>query len=128
VKVEKMNGYVMVSFYNYQGASRDFHQRGFLLTGNGFVAEVSGQKQSGSFDSFRKKMEAVHIEDTLYSGVHGRQTYLRRTKYSRSGLSLDCEYSPVSEGIKHAAVNGKVPEYPRLKATGLDVSGLFFDQ
>jgi len=125
VRVEQANDYVVVSFVNYEGPSRDFARRGFLLTGNGFVCEVRSEAEC-SLDRFRADMAAVEVSDYLFACDHSRQTVLRRTRYTRLGLELDCEYSPVSEGVKHVAVNGRVPSQPVLEVTGLDLSRLPF--
>lgn len=126
VKVEKANDYVIVSFYNYEGPDRDFPRRGFLLTSNGFVAEVGSQRESGSFEAFVDRMKGIKIRDELFTCMHWRWTYMRRVRYEREGLVLECEYSPVTEGIKYAAVNGKLVETPVLEVTGLDVSKVPF--
>lgn len=71
-------------------------------------------------------MKDVDINDTITANIHTRWTGLRRTKYERKGLKIECEYSPVSEGIKHISINGNIPERPRLKITGMDISKLHF--
>jgi hypothetical protein len=126
VRVELVNGYVVVSFYNYQGPSRDFSEQDFLLTGNGFVAEVGSEQESGSFASFRRLNQEPHIHDELFTCTHYRWRSLRRTKYEREGLTLECEYSPVMEGIKCITVNGRIPQTPILQLTGLDSGKLPF--
>lgn len=126
VKVEHTEDYLMISFYNYEGEARDFCARGFLLTGNGFVAEVRSKAESGSFQSFMDSFKNMVITDKLQVSVHSRQTFIRNTCYERPGLKLACEYSPVSEGIKHMSVNGKELEQPKLYISGFDINNLPF--
>ncbi|AEE96529.1 hypothetical protein [Mahella australiensis] len=126
IKVEQTNDYVMVSLYNYEGPARDFPRRGFLLTGNGFVSEVRSEDEVGSFENFRDMMKDVKTSDELFTCMHWRWTYMRRTKYERDGLTMECEYSPASEGVKCVSINGSVSEAPKLKISGIDVDGLPF--
>ena len=121
VTVEKKNGLVIVSFFNYRGPERDFASRGFLLTGNGFVCEVRRADAYGSFAEFRESMSRFSLEDRLETNPHVRQTYQRITKYRAAHVCLECEYSPVSEGIRYQAVNGRLLEEPKLQADGLDM-------
>jgi hypothetical protein len=39
---------------------------------------------------------------------------MRSVAYRREGLEMACEYSPVSEGVKYMAVNGKTYGGARL--------------
>ena len=141
VRVELVNDYLMVSFYNYQGPARDFSAREFLTTGNGFVAVIESDSDSphpppaagggqggglGDFAAFRAQHAAPEITDQLLTHVHSRWTYLRRTSYREGDLHLQAEYSPLSEGIKHLAINGRVPQTPVLEVTGLEVETLPF--
>ncbi|MDF2658833.1 MAG: hypothetical protein K0Q94_1624 [Paenibacillus sp.] len=124
VKVEKVNGYLTVSFYNYEGEARDFAKRGFLLTGNGFVAEVRSEAEVGSFDAFRQLFRNVRIVDEWAYG--SAITSMRRTVYERADTKLECIWSPLTEGVKMAAINGKVPKEPLLAITGIDTAKLPF--
>jgi hypothetical protein len=124
VKVDKWNNCISVSFYNYEGPERDFAKRGYLLTGNGFIAEVRSEAEVGSFENFRSMFTNVKITDEWSYGTN--ITRMRRTKYERDELTMECVWSQLSEGVKFAAINGRIPAAPRLKITGLDVSKLPF--
>ncbi|RAV13343.1 hypothetical protein [Paenibacillus contaminans] len=124
VKVERINDYLAVSFYNYEGEARDFAKRGFLLTGNGFVAEVRSEAEVGSFDNFRHMFQDGKIVDEWAYG--NAITSMRRTVYERDGLKMECIWSPLTEGVKMAAINGKIPKEPLLAITGLDTARLPF--
>jgi hypothetical protein len=126
VRVRLVNNFVLISFYNYQGPTRDFSIEDFLLTGNGFVTEVASEREVGSFAAFRAKMQQVSVHDELFTCVHYRWANLRRTIYERDGLELACEYSPITEGIKYQTVNGRVPATPQLEVTGIDTCALPF--
>ena len=105
------NGFLTVSFYNYEGPRRKFAMGELLLTGNGFVAETGTRAEWGSFEHFRAQAEDYEISDGWQSTIHSRFSTLRKTVYRKSGLTLACEYSPVTEGIKALTVNGEpLPE------------------
>lgn len=124
VKVEKINDYLTVSFYNYEGQERDFARRGFLLTGNGFVAEIRSEAEVGSFDNFRQMFDDVKITDEWAYG--NAITSMRRTVYERDELKMECIWSPLTEGIQHASINGKIPNEPLLSIAGLEANKLPF--
>lgn len=124
VKVEKVNEYLTVSFYNYEGPAKDFAKRGLLLTGNGFVAEVGSEAEDGSFESFRSRLANARVLEEWAHGNH--LTHMRRTVYEREGLRLECVWNPISEGIKLMTVNGRIPPEPMLAIDGLDTGELPF--
>jgi hypothetical protein len=53
-------------------------------------------------------------------------TSMRRTVYERDELKMECIRSPLTEGVKMAAINGKIPAKPLLAITVLDTSRLPF--
>lgn len=126
VEVRLDGMYLRISFFNYQGQKRDFARRGFLLTQNGFAAEISAPRESGNFDTFRKEQSLHQIEDYLDSSEHSRQTFVRKTCYQSGRVSLACAYSPVSEGIQYTTINDYPMPEPKLEITGFDVSALPF--
>ena len=127
VKVKNSpNGYMVVSFYNYEGEEKDFATRGFLLTQNGFVFEIHDKKDFSSFQEFREAMEEYQLTDTLQTNTHVRQTYQRIVEFERAGVSLSCECSPVSEGVRYLMVNHRPVSTEKLRITGLDTGSLPF--
>ncbi|MDR6550867.1 hypothetical protein [Paenibacillus qinlingensis] len=126
VRIEKVNGYLLLSFMNYEGDCRDFEPEAFVLTGNGFVAQIVSESEVGSFEAFKEEAAQALIRDEASAHAHSRQTTLRRTSFEGRGVKLACEYSPASEGIKYVEIGGVIPENPRLFITGLDVSRLPF--
>lgn len=127
VRVERAYDYLLISFYNYEGEERDFDPKTFLLTGNGFAAQVSSEAEAGSFSAFRTAAEKAFVQDAVFFSSHSRRTVLRRTSFETAeGVKLRIEYSPVSEGIKYMEVNGEILGNERLVMTGYDVSQLPF--
>ncbi|WP_214629267.1 hypothetical protein [Paenibacillus agaridevorans] len=126
IEVDMSGAYKLVSFCNYTGPERDFGRQELLTMANGFVVEVGSVSEHGSFEAFRKLMKGALLEDRFYSNVHTRGTRIRHTSYSRPGLSLACEYSPSTEGIKYMEINGRVPVVKPLATSGLSYSSLPF--
>lgn len=118
VKVRTSKGFVIVSFYNYEGEERHFSSRELAATGNGFVVEVGSARQHGSFEQFRTALYSAAVSEVWRSSPHSRWTLSREVAYVRDGLSLACEYSPASEGIRSILVNGQEPPPPRLHMSG----------
>ncbi|UJF34292.1 hypothetical protein [Paenibacillus hexagrammi] len=126
IRAEKSNGFMILSFYNYEGRQRDFSKEEFLLTGSGFITEFGSEQQYGSFQLFKQAVSSHRCSDQYLTNIHMRDRTVRQTVYERGGVKLACEYSPVSEGIRYMSVNGRPIGDVALAATGLDVSKLPF--
>lgn len=120
------NGFLLISFYNYSGAARDFAMKDMLLTGNGFLAEVRCQKEAGSFEEFRKTAAGFTVSDEWQCTVHSRFSTIRKTYCRKGDLEFSCEYSPVSEGIKQISVNGQPLPEDKIYMSGFDCTTLPF--
>lgn len=99
VTVSQNNGYMSVSFYNYEGPPRRFTRKELLNTLNGFVAEIGSKAEYGSFDRFQSVVNAGRVEDVVESEQ-------RITSYARPGVRLEFCHSLYFGGIKYALVDG----------------------
>ena len=120
------NGFLIVSFYNYEGPKKAFSMREILLTGNGFVAETGTEAEWGRFENFRAQAEDYEVSDGWQSTIHSRFSTLRKTSYRKGDLELACEYSPVTEGIKALTVNGEPLSSEKIHIDGFDGTNLPF--
>lgn len=118
------DGMLEVALYNYLGQRRDFARRDFLHIRNGFAFTVSSADECDSFKTFVEKESKVIISDTLISTVHSRQTIVRSVKAEFDDMTLACEISPASEGIKYMTCNDFPIERPKLFATDFDMESL----
>ena len=118
MQVEQIEHYTMISFVNKTGAAKDFGHREILEVGNGFVAEISSEDESGSFESFIATVSRGGIYDEREMINNGK--YVRHIKYTRDDIILEGEVAPISGGVKFLTVNGKIPYFDRLDITGLD--------
>ena len=117
VRVEMLNRFLMISFYNYEGPSRDFTPEQLDRTSNGFVAEIGTLDEIGNMEEFRQRLLSATLEDVT-SG------HDRSVQYQRNGLSFECVYRPQTEEIRRALLNGSPFEQPRFSATGLPLDFL----
>lgn len=126
VEAKWVNGHLLISFYNYSGPVRNFGMKEMLLTANGFVAQIGRTAEYGSLEAFRAWASDILIRDSWQNTAHSRFTTLRRTEVCCHGTSLSCEYSPVSEGVKHITVNGQPLSQEKLYISGFDCRTLPF--
>jgi hypothetical protein len=124
VKSEIVQDYLTVSFYNYEGPPRDFAKRGLLLTGNGFIAEVRSEAEVGDFETFRRMFAQARTQEKWAYG--NKITHMRYTQYERPGLQMECVWNPISEGIKYASINGRIPQEHSLSMSGFPADSLPF--
>ena len=118
------NGMLEISLFNYFGDLCNFARRDFLHIRNGFAFSVSSADECSSFDEFVLKESKVSVSDKLISTVHSRQTIVRSVKAVFDDMTLSCEISPASEGIKYIACDDFPIERPKLFATGFDMGSL----
>ena len=82
------------------------------------------EEEIGSFEEFIKKESKTEITEEYLVSVHSRMTYVRKVEIEHPDVSLSCEYSPSTEGIKHISKGNYAINIPKLYATGFDVSTL----
>ncbi len=117
VRLERVNGFGMVSLINYEGPARTFSDGELATCLNGVVVDVAAAEDwrtQGGFEAFRRLHAGVCITDTFAAA-----DAMRHVSYGREGLDLEMEISPVSDGIKYALVNGRPPKKPAFEAPGL---------
>jgi hypothetical protein len=100
VHMEQIDGYLAIHLINYEGTGRSFTRRDLVNTLNGFVAEVGGVKEYGSFAAFQTRTGGAELIDRL-EGVQ------RVIRYSRAGVALDLSYSIPHDGLKYTLVDGQ---------------------
>ncbi|TLS52582.1 hypothetical protein FE782_08070 [Paenibacillus antri] len=121
VKLERFEEYLLLSFYNYEGPARAFEPKEAALLTNGFVVHVGSAAEHGSFESFRRHAAAGSLRDET---THQLEGYTRRIRYEHPDVTFDFAYSPRSEGVLYASVNGRPRPEPRFEATGYDAARL----
>jgi len=123
VKIERSGEYAMISFFNYEGPAKTFSPKEAMLLANGFVVHVGSEAEDGSFDAFRARASAGSLSDEMTQQLEG---YTRRIRYAHPDATFDFAYSPRSEGVLYAAIDGRPRPEPRFAASGFDAKALPF--
>lgn len=110
VRIEEVNGYLTISFYNYEGPPKRFTRKELLLTRNGFVAEL-GAKPQESLAAFRKRLAGAILRDDIAAVDQ------RTVAYQQRGAQLSLSHSMYYDGLKFAAIDGKQQPRPKLDYT-----------
>jgi hypothetical protein len=100
VRIEQANGFLSIHLINYEGSAKSFTRRQLLEIRNGFVAEVGGREDYGSFESFEQTYRQGKITDEVIAAQ-------RLISYKRPGMSLALAYSLAFDGLKNALVNDR---------------------
>jgi hypothetical protein len=100
VRIEEAKGFLSIHFVNYEGSGRSFTRQQLLEISNGFVAEVGGREDYGSFENFGRAYRDREITDEVISAQ-------RVISYKRSGVALGLSYSLASDGLKYASVEDR---------------------
>jgi hypothetical protein len=99
LRIEEQDHYLSIQFINYEGSFRRFDRRDLLHTLNGFVAEVAGPSDAGSFAAFREKVNNGQATDRVGADQ-------RVVSYRRTGVSLEMSYSLTNDRLKYTLVDG----------------------
>lgn len=123
VRVEKVENYVMISFYNYEGPAKSFEPKEIKLTSAGFVVHVKQLSEMRNLREFMDMADSGTLSDRMTSQLGG---HVRRIRYTNKDTDLNFVYSPITEGILVDTINGRPREASIFKATGVDSSKLPF--
>jgi hypothetical protein len=115
IRLERVGDYRTISFFNYEGPARAFDQATLRETFNGFLVQVSGPAEAGSFAAFRAAWSIELLEDWWMSGN-------RRTRVITRGHELLLNWSALSDTLRTETIDGREPRRERLWATGLDLA------
>ena len=124
IEIKKRDGFLEIDLINYHGKKKDFSRREFILCRNGYMISVSSKEEIASFEEFVKKESETEIKEEYLVSVHSRMTYVRKVEIEHPDVSLSCEYSPSTEGIKHISKGDYAINIPKLYASGFDVTTL----
>ena len=124
IEINKRDGFLEIDIFNYKGEVKDFSRREFVLCRNGYMISVSSKEEIASFEEFVQKESKTEISEEYLVSVHSRMTYVRKVEINHPDVSLSCEYSPSTEGIKHISKGDYAINIPKLYATDFDVSEL----
>lgn len=124
MEIKQRDGFLEIDLINYKGSRKDFSRREFILSRNGYMISVSSKEEISSFEEFVEKESKTKIKEDYLVSVHSRMTYVRKVEIEHPDVSLSCEYSPSTEGIKHISKGDYAINIPKLYASDFDVSCL----
>lgn len=100
VHIEEANRFLSIHFINYDGEEKEFTRLSLLQISNGFVAEVGGLQDYGSFEAFENMYRDGNITDEVMADQ-------RVVTYQRPGVALALSHSLRYDGLKYALVDGR---------------------
>ena len=107
VRVEQRPDGLALAFTGIAGTPRHMTRKELKLFRFGFVFSALSREECGSFDNFCHTMTEYALQDQLIANHHTRFAYERRVSFRGGGDTLECAYSPVTEGIRILRANGK---------------------
>jgi len=113
------NGYGVISFYNYQGPQRDFDGDEIVDIRSGFALEIASAAEAGSFEEFRQQAAKIEIADNFSVDV-------RHLRILYKGNDYHVIYSPHTEGVRCATINGQPLPTPKFQTQAFEVGKLPF--
>ena len=111
VRIEEREGYLSIQLINYEGPGRNFSRKELLNTLNGFVAELGGVKDYGSFEEFRRTTAGGMLSERVLANQ-------RVARYSRKGVVLELSHSLTYDGLKYASIDEKMQPRPAFEIGG----------
>ena len=114
IRSRRENGYRVISFFNYEGRTRNFAQPDLKRIQNGFVFEVSTLREHKSIPAFLKTLRRAELSDTTLMEA-------RQVRYLRAGREMLLWMDPLQQTVKAASLNGRATTCPPLEADGLDL-------
>lgn len=116
IRTRLVNGYLDLQLVSYEGKPRAFTEHELCATLTGFALSVADAETWTSFDAFCESERGAQITENQIRPSR------RETVFSREDLNLAMEISPLSEGIKYAAINGSLAPEDRFTVNGHPVS------
>jgi len=118
VRVEFVNRYHMISFFNYEGPPRAFNEEELGRTLNGVIAVVSLQREE-RYEDFCRRVTSAQLVDYYCF-------FARTTRYRLGDTEFGFSYAVQFDRVRHATINGKPVPRPIWDADGLPSERLPF--
>jgi len=118
VRTRLINGFLELALVSYEGEPRTFTDFELCGTLTGFVLSIADAEDGSSFDGFCEAEAAAEIHE------HPARPSRRKTTFRRGDLELAMELSPISEGIKHATIHGRLAPEDRFSVNDREVRPL----
>ncbi|MBI4023907.1 MAG: hypothetical protein HY360_02940 [Verrucomicrobia bacterium] len=113
IRSTQENKYRVISFYNYEGAARDFQMHELQVVPNGFIFEASTLREHKDVPAFLRDLRKAEVSDSTVLEA-------RRVRYLRDGRELFLWMDAARQTIQAATVNGRPPEAAPLRVDGVE--------
>ncbi|MFW6313755.1 MAG: hypothetical protein ACOC2N_07715, partial [Spirochaetota bacterium] len=121
--VERRGNYLYLSFINYDGPTRRFVDEELQLTSAGCVVHVKSVREGWGVDRLREYVASFGLTDGMREQLGGTIRWIR---YGNDELEPEFAYSPISEGIMVANVNGKPRRDPVFSCSAIQEASVPF--
>ena len=118
VRIEPVNKYLDISFFNYEGEERTFSEEELSRTLNGMIAVVGLSKEK-SFDEFKNEVGNGELLDYYMSDA-------RTVRYRLGDTTLGMNYAGLPDRVRFATINGRPISRPIWEADGMPPERLPF--
>jgi len=108
--------YRVAMFPNHLGGARAFAEDELRATTSGFVA-IAGSAEGGTEDKFRARVLAATLTDYIWNNQ-------RIVQWRGCGHALELSYGVLTNGVRHAVVDGRAVATPPWEADGLPFAKL----
>lgn len=97
IKIEQRDNFLFISFYNYEGETRDFTKEQLSQCLNGIACVLDSKKHNSTFQDFRG---SVHLSQEIQS------PFIHKIDFERGKNKMTFRFDPVSERIVERTLNG----------------------
>ncbi len=118
VRIEPVNKYLEISFFNYEGEERTFSEEELSRTLNGMIAVVGLSKEK-SFDEFKNEVGNGELLDYYTSEA-------RTVRYRLGDTTLGMNHAGLPDRVRFATINGRPISRPIWEADGMPPERLPF--
>jgi hypothetical protein len=122
LSLKNINRYQVIQADFYRGEKRQFSRKELRNCFGGFVAEHAGVDEFTSLAEFAATFAEGKFTD--YFWATRRVRYRRGESKARPRLEMEVSWSPGTQQLRVAAINGKQIDYPVVKIDGIDEENL----
>ena len=120
--IERRGNYLLISYVNYHGERRSFTERELFLTASGCIIHAKPAAE-WTLSRLREHVGTFRLSDRYREQLGG---IIRWIRYWNEEVELEFAYSPLSEGIMVASVNGRPRPDPVFSCSAMEMHQLPF--
>ena len=98
--ISQINGFLIISIYNYQGQSKDFSKEIMSQTINGFACLVESKKNFSQLHHFKNYIDSIRLSRKVET------PFIHQIKFQMKDEKMIFRFDPLSERIVERTLNG----------------------